>query len=307
MIGKLAVSAALMLARPAAAQPLIDAPGLPPRIALLALAHPEAGAEELRGLVRGLLDEEFAVVLAFHDAASLAPLLDLIAVTPALMPVACSGEGAFSLWQSALSAIGLPRENTRAALLLSTRLAGPVAPFAGLLARTSNFAEADLWGLTESWTGQYHLPSCWFSVGPRALAHPSWRAFWAALPAFPNHPAVVQHLEVALTQTLLEAGLTAASAYPYAALLDRADQAYAAFRASPPTDDVGRARATHLRRIRTLQANRTPMEPLNFFWQELLELGAPFVARELLARNPHGVVTARDCVERLRAKSVAAA
>jgi hypothetical protein len=42
------------------------------------------------------------------------------------------------------------------------------------------------------------------------------------------------------------------------------------------------------------------MEPLNFFWEELLDLGSPFVARELLSRNPHGISTAAYGANRLK-------
>jgi hypothetical protein len=213
----------------------------------------------------------------------------------------CEVQGVFGLWQAALESISLQLADTKSLLLLSTRLV--VRPdakprFQRLLGHVTEFAAVDLWGLTESWVGQYHLPACFLSAGPRAFFHPAWTAFWSALAASRSRAKVAHKIEIDLTQSLLAAGLNLSAIFPYEALLDQVGAAFAALRHTPPTSDSERARAAHLRRVRTLQANRTPMEPLNFFWQELLELGSPFIARELLSRNPHGILTAAYSAQR---------
>jgi len=286
------------------------------RIAILAInpptdeGDPSHVAHELRAFVRELLAAGYGVVLAHDDPALLAPLAGLIDETAALVPVAGRAGGDFALWRDALGVVG---SGATELLLASTRVRGPFAPLGEVL-RRYDFAVADLWGLTESWIGQYHLPSFFLGVGPRALAHPAWAAFWSALPAESARARVAQQLEIALTQRLLEAGLTAAAIWPYQLLLDRAGAALAALRAEqvalPPGQRTPPARMTaarleHLRRVRMLQANRTPMEPLHFLWQELAALGAPFVSRELIGRNPHGIVTASDCAARVRELSEA--
>jgi hypothetical protein len=294
IIGRLTVSAARLLARPSPVSGAIsDGVGaVGGRVALFALAHPDAVAEETNRFVGALLDGGFSVVLAHHDPARLAPLRDLIAAHDTVLPIQAEAEGVFALWRAGLRQLGLARPDTEALLLTSTGLRGPRGPLDGVLRGISDFAAADIWGLTDSWVGRYHLATGLLGVGPRALASPAWRAFWTALPALSHRAPVMRHLEVMLTQCLLAEGITAAALWPYQTLLDRAGEAFAALRTGAITVEADRARLAHLRRVRTLQANRTPMEPTNFFWQELIELGSPFLARDLTARNPYGIVTA---------------
>jgi hypothetical protein len=294
IIGRLTVSAARLLTRPAPVSGATqDAFGrLGGRVALFALAHPDAVAEETNRFARALLDGGFSVVLLHADPARLTPLRDLIAANQAVLPLLAEAEGAFACWQAGLLQLGLPRPDTEALVLTSTALRGPFGPLDGVLRGITDFLAADMRGLTDSWVGRYHLGAGMLGIGPRALASPAWGAFWAALPALSHRAPVTRHLEVTLTQCLLADELTASSLWPYQTLLDRAGEAYAALRSGAITGEADRARLAHLRRVRTLQANRTPMEPANFFWQELTELGSPFLARELTARNPYGVVTA---------------
>ena len=282
--------------------------GLSSPVALLAVTGQPAEAET-RAYVLALLDGGFSVVLAHADPAVLAPLREMLDARPALVAVR-GGPGEFPLWRDALAATGLPKPGTTGLVLASTRVRGPLAPLAGVL-KQFDWTGADLWGVTESWQGRYHLPTFLAGFGPRALACPAWAEFWSTLPAFAGRAAAFQPLEVALTQRLLEHGLIARAVWSYQMLLDRAGMTFAELSAqlratgsaSKPLSDADRATLTHLRRVRTLQANRTPMEPLSFFWRELLDLGAPFVSRELLGRNPHGIVTAALCAERVRALS----
>ncbi len=285
-------------------------------LAILAISGPADSIDsppELRLYVRQLLGAGYTVVLATAEHARLTPLRELIAAHPTLCPIIAPAAEPFGLWRAALERAttqpGHPQADRAAMVLASTLARGPFAPLRETLRRFDH-AAADLWGITESWTGQYHLPGCFLGVGPAVLRHPAWAAFWAAPPPLSAHPAATQQREIALTQTMLAAGLRVAALHPYRTLLDRAGAAFFIARAAQQNQEAAglltlasRARLEHLRRVRGLQAGRTPMDPLSFLWEELLDCGAPFVARSLLARNPHGIVTASLCADRVRAMS----
>jgi hypothetical protein len=280
-------------------------PQFPNRVACVAVDHVEA-VSEVADLVRSLRESDFTVVVVCQDQLERTDYATIVLDDPFVIMLEFAASGAFGLWQAAINTISSQLSETRSLLLLSTRLRGRIAQpaakllFQCLLARVTEFADVDLWGLTESWVGQYHLPACFLSIGPRAFTHPEWTSFWARVPASSSRVNVASKIEIELTQSLLAQGLRLSAVYPYEALLERAGAAFAALRQTPPSSESERARVAHLRRVRTLQANRTPMEPLNFFWEELLDLGSPFVARELLSRNPHGISTAAYGANRLK-------
>ncbi|MBV8096968.1 MAG: lipopolysaccharide biosynthesis protein, partial [Acetobacteraceae bacterium] len=59
-------------------------------------------------------------------------------------------------------------------------------------------------------------------------------------------------------------------------------------------DPAVEVRRTHARRIRKAAVRRTPLNPTNELWRQLLLAGFPFIKRELLRDNPGEVADVAD-------------
>ncbi len=189
----------------------------------------------------------------------------------------------FAAWRAGLEHWRLPRADTRSLLLLNDSLAGPFAPLAPLL-RRFDFEQADVWAATDSRQRGWHLQSFFWAVGPRAMAHPAWAAFWAGVRPVRSKEWVIRHGELGFGRRLREAGLRCRAVWPYEAVLARHHEDH-------PGSAVEQVQRD---RVAGFLARGWALNPSADLWRQLLRLGFPFVKRELLGRNPARVADVGD-------------
>ncbi len=162
----------------------------------------------------------------------------------------------FGAWKDCWAALR-HRDGLEMLLLANDSVYGPFHDLAGLVARADP-AVADVWGATDNWEGGRHLQSYFLLIHARALRHPAFAAFWRGVRHVASKRWIIRHYEIGLTRALEAAGLKCAALFPYAAL--------SGTRAGKPVN------------------------PTHFFWDELISrAGFPFLKRDLLTRNPHGL------------------
>ena len=200
----------------------------------------------------------------------------------------------FGAIRETLQLVGLPRHNTQRLLIANDSVYGPLSSLQPLIDR-ADFAEADVWGATESWQHRYHLQSYFLIVSSKAMAHSAWTSFWQDVRPNSSKRWVVNHYEIGLTQRLLNAGLRCKSLWPYNELVDQVikepsdNQSELASR-----DPMVLMRQVACLRLRTAIAHRVPLNPTADLWRQLLQSDFPFLKIELLKRNPTGVPDITD-------------
>jgi hypothetical protein len=202
----------------------------------------------------------------------------------------------FGAWRDALELFALPRANTELVILANDSLYGPIRPLDDLLSRLDPDM-ADVWGATDSWQTRYHLQSYFLALSRRVLVSDAWQRFWREVRPLPSKHSIVRRYEIGLSQTLIRAGFHLAALWPYADLQARvAAQGIRSgpIGALPEHDPMMQARQRHARRLREAAVRRTPLNPANDLWRQLLEAGFPFIKRELLRDNPGRVADVAD-------------
>jgi hypothetical protein len=202
----------------------------------------------------------------------------------------------FAAWRDALSVAGLPRPETELLLIANDSVYGPFVPVGQLLSRISA-AEADVWGLTDSWQHRYHLQSYFLAFVGAALRSPAFASFWAEVQDLPSKTAVIRSYEVGLTQRMLDGGLRCRAVWSYVDLI-------AALHGVEVDGERGDdLRLETDRRNERLAARRVPLNPTAELWRPLLAGGFPFVKRELLRSNRQGVADVAAWLNVVRAAS----
>lgn len=192
----------------------------------------------------------------------------------------------FGAMADALSAMALPRPDTQRLLIANDSVYGPLTPIRDIVARM-DFAQADVWGATDSWQHRYHLQSYFLLAGRRALDHPAWAAFWNQVRQVSSKDWVISRYEVGLTQALLRGGLRCRALWRYQNLLDQAiAELTAAEQEGGGRTLIERARMERLARVCAAYVKRAPVNPTAELWRELLADGYPFIKAELLRTNP---------------------
>jgi hypothetical protein len=202
----------------------------------------------------------------------------------------------FGAMREGLDACALPRPETEMVLIVNDSVYGPLAPLDETLAKI-DFAQADVWGATESWQRRYHLQSFFLAAGRNALESEAWKRFWSRVRPVKSKFWVIREYEIGLTRRLITAGLRCAAIWSYKdvvrdvdlTLLEEAEYADALFA----------SRKIHANRIRLATVGRHPLNPTSDLWRQMLRARFPFIKRELLLKNPSGiedVVDWRDVV-----------
>jgi len=212
----------------------------------------------------------------------------------------------FGAWRDALEALALPAEHTEELVILNDSMYGPLRPLAPTLAKL-NYAEADIWGLTESWQHRYHLQSFFLGFGARALRSPAFAQFWHTVRPAPFKSFIVREYEVGLTQKMLKAGLICRAIWRYEELVNQVaaqdvlDTLTRTERSKPArTDPILLTRKLQINRIRGAAARQVALNPTADLWRQLLCGGFPFIKRELLRKNPSRVEDIGDWVTVVR-------
>lgn len=162
-------------------------------------------------------------------------------------------------------------------LLTNDSVFGPFHPLDQVF---SNARKHDLYGMTDSFDYHHHLQSYFLLYGKRILQSDDFWGFWdnvelldSTQPDFKQK--IILRYEVGGSQFFLERGYSIASEYPFTRILARAFDDYIKH-----LDDAKKQPRSVVRPM-DIKFNAT-----HRFWDKLLELGFPFLKRELLLVNP---------------------
>jgi hypothetical protein len=165
---------------------------------------------------------------------------------------------------------------------------GPFSPLAPIL-RLMNGTNCDVWGLTDSWERHYHLQSYFLSFTRSAFFSEPMRWFLEKYPFPTDKNDVIRYGEIALSEVLLEGGLTLKAAFPYSEVARKWLENYLAACERQPfgfAADVDEWHAEVAGSILRLK----PKNPTHYFWDTLIRsFGFPFIKKELLTKNPSKV------------------
>ena len=211
----------------------------------------------------------------------------------------------FGAWRDAIRQLALPRFETQEIILINDSVFGPLYPIRDLLRRL-DFNKSDIWGLTESWQGRYHLQSFFLAFGPKALRSDAFNKFWLDVKPVSIKLYVIQNYEIGITQAMIKGGLRCAAIWPYERLVKDVDAASwkALIEESETTtgavDPIVRNRKLHAVRLRDSIARQVTLNPTTDLWRQLLLAGFPFIKRELLRDNPTRVEDIGEWIDVLR-------
>jgi lipopolysaccharide biosynthesis protein len=147
-------------------------------------------------------------------------------------------------------------------LLINDSLVGPFQPIGPLL-ESFHGTRSSVWGVTESSQSGRHLQSYALGFSAATLTDPEVQRFWRCVRDEVSKPALIWRNEIGLSRLLLRRGLSIEAAF------------------SP--EDVG----------------SPELNPSINGWRRLLDLGFPFVKRELLT-NPSVAADALEVPEELK-------
>ncbi len=201
----------------------------------------------------------------------------------------------FGAWRDVIETLHLPAADTEELIILNDSMYGPIRPLGPMLARL-NYAEADIWGLTDSWQHRYHLQSFFLAFGGKALHSAAFAKFWREILSAPFKSFIIREYEIGLTQQMLKAGLRCKALWGYDELLNEVtnqhildNMARAERSRSGRADPILKARKLQIDRIRGASVKHVAMNPTADLWRQLLLGGFPFIKRELLRTNPSQV------------------
>jgi hypothetical protein len=195
----------------------------------------------------------------------------------------------------------LPRLDRLEALLLANdSVYGPFHDLGDVISRM-NLAEADVWGITDSWGPRFHLQSYFLLFGRRALSHEAFTQFWSRVRYVQAKSWVIGHYEIGLTRHLVRGGLRCRALFPYrvaATTMLAALRRQAAEEAFTPSE---RRQDFLVALVRAVEYG-IPLNSSHFFWDHLIrEMGCPFLKRVLLRENPAripGLVSWQEVIQR---------
>lgn len=178
-------------------------------------------------------------------------------------------------------------ETLDALLIANDSVYGPFRPLDAIL-NADEIQDADVISITDSWEIRYHLQSYFMLFNKAVLIKPDFRQFWSDLRYINNKIAVVHRYEVGLTRVLLKLGLKCTALYPYevAAKMMYDELSLINVNSKSFCRMPQQEQNYILALIRSLSAG-VPLNGTHFLWQQLvLEMGCPFIKRELLSVNP---------------------
>ena len=157
-------------------------------------------------------------------------------------------------------------------LMTNDSVYGPLFPIRPIFERAASL-RTDFWGLTDSWSYNYHLQSYFIYFERQVLSSSAFLDFFRSY----VYPSVKQKVifqgEILLTQSLTKAGFRSRALLDYRSLSALA-------KVKPNREYRFQKDVMHAIRI------GEPRNPTHFFWDLLIEEGFPFIKRDLLAENP---------------------
>lgn len=201
----------------------------------------------------------------------------------------------FASWGLGLHLFGHRLADFDGCLLVNDSIIGPLFDMAPLFDRMSA-AGHDLWGLTDSWEGNYHIQSYFLYARPPAFGLLANFFHDYAYPV--TKPEVIQQGELGLGRALTASGLQVGVLCPYQEVtglwLARHDHDEASAGPEMPDDGCCSHRHRSPRRsddfvadVLKLVRQGAPVNATHFFWDILVtEFSFPFLKKELFLKNP---------------------
>lgn len=205
----------------------------------------------------------------------------------------------FASWMSVLGKYPWITEESENLLLINDSNVGPLKPLKNLfdLGHSKNF---DVWGITDSWEIHHHIQSYFLFFGRTGLSDGHLQEFVSHF-SFPiEKNSIIHSGEIGLSRFLSQRGLRIGAVFPYSTLtqmfvesfpnrmaeLQNRQEIELQMKQGPSVANYERSFA-----LSTAEQIRcaTPLNPTHYFWDVLLELGSPFIKRELLSNNPERV------------------
>lgn len=232
--------------------------------------------------LRALRDAGFDILFVSNGGALKATALDRI--RPLCVTVLCRENVGydFGAYREGLRFLGDLSRFERV-ILANDSVYGPLFDLPSILARCDD--EATVWGMTDSWSGRYHLQSYFLSLGRPALTSPRFALFWNSLLLVQSKTWIIRRYEIGFTQALLRDGLRCDALFPYR--LAASDMARAGDAGQFSSKNLEPAMSSFFDRVLRGVERGTALNPMHQFWDHLIvAMRCPFIKRELLARNP---------------------
>lgn len=190
----------------------------------------------------------------------------------------------FGSFKAGIELLKQQRANVERLLVANDSVFGPFNDLAPLL-RTMERDDIDLYGLTDSHDHGYHLQSYFISYSAKVYESPVFERFWSSVDLISNSTdnfkqKIVHNYEVGGSQHFINAGCTYAVAFSFCDVLTRLfGRTLDRLRQSRDSNSGIQVKAEEL--FFNLNASHR-------YWDELIDMGLPFIKRELLTRNPTG-------------------
>lgn len=262
---------------------------------------------DAEGIVRGhtlryldaLVDEGFSIVFVSNARVHPGSLAHLVSRCARILVRDNRGYD-FGAYRDGVLSLDLNSQSISTLLLANDSVYGPMSSLSDIFDRI-DFAEADVWGVTDSWQVGYHLQSYLLAFGPEALANAGFADFWRGVRNVRSKWAVVRYYEIGLSRAMQLSGLRCAAVLDYEMLVRRA-RAILQANETAAKHSVEALRIVSAERVLRAAAQRCAMNPVIDMWLILADAGSPFVKRELLRDDPtslpdlaawHGIVRTR--------------
>jgi hypothetical protein len=170
--------------------------------------------------------------------------------------------------------------------------------------------EADVWACTDSWNRGYHLQSYFLAFDMSTVARDALRRFVEGYANPISKRDVITEGELAISRHLLAEGVELAAVYPYNSLvqrfLDSFERELCRKMSEPSVRALREVNPSYLPQdvvamtvvFDSIRSGH-PLNPTHAFWRQLLDVGFPFVKRDLMARDPSGMSDHHELLETL--------
>jgi hypothetical protein len=200
----------------------------------------------------------------------------------------------FGTWLSCVVAVREHLGRLDELLLVNDSVFGPLSDFKKFSSKLDG-CTADVLGVCDSYEHNYHLQSFFLLFRKSVLQSGFFESFVDDYSYSNEKDKVIRDGELALTPQLQQKGFQCDALYRYEDLakswLDRLP-AYIAAVTQLPENAEGVAKGASSAEVEYLNnlgrhiRRGDPVNPTHYFWDILIELGCPFLKRELLFKNP---------------------
>jgi len=195
----------------------------------------------------------------------------------------------FGAYKDAISSLG-DLSRLHSLIIANDSTYGPFSSLSEVIER-ADADSGDVYAITDSWELRYHLQSYFMLFHAEVLRNKGFLEFWQKLAYVDNKQYVVRVYEVGLTKLLLDLRLRCKALYPYDELarlvldqLNLIDSSSETFQRLPKREQK------MYFFLQDALSSGAPMNGSHFFWDKLLvDMGCPYIKRELLAVNPMGI------------------